>query len=563
MLVSCESGNVGGRMVERDEPKLTRETGDGFDIFREPPDKNGKPGIAYIRQDCPINFVLDRYRLTASTLSEKDAGAARTQSSDMAKHLAFLNEFKIPEGDPANESIRYVNHADIFLSAPLNMKAGGSLGLITSQGAELYEHIIELYVHIGAEEHSHVVHYEGYPIERTEESVFFSAYISRERMEWLHHELISRPNAVIVMRASIDAFKAQAGSFLSLFGDAPWLLIEPKKATHLKDVSFDVYESELRAAERDQYPLSDALTHARDKWIQHNCRSPNAEDDEPWKQRCANVVAYTSPRIAKWSAKNGEAPNRMVARLNTAKAFLQDLDAAIHSNGPFSDAKNSLWQHINFKHFFSTTKTDQRDEFVSFYGFDESVDQYIASPFLQNDYLDWLMLDTMTAQKTVALFETFMMQKHGMAYAFFGAIHWKLLLWKLIMRPLAFLFGWVLPVVGFYFIAQWSLWLGIGLAVVYYGFSLLMLARWLWYKLSFIFTGAPTPLRRLMQQIEEMDQLYPLLTGPVMHVGTIRKAFERASEKGVIWDQRIFYLLDHLVQRNPQPWNNSLPRRIS
>jgi hypothetical protein len=68
--------------------------------------------------------------------------------------------------------------------------------------------------------------------------------------------------------------------------------------------------------------------------------------------------------------------------------------------------------------------------------------------------LDWLLLDALTAQKTVAILEAFMLQKHRLAYAFVGDANWKMFLWKLIMRPVGFLMGWVLPAIGFYFLVD-------------------------------------------------------------------------------------------------------------
>jgi hypothetical protein len=108
-------------------------------------------------------------------------------------------------------------------------------------------------------------------------------------------------------------------------------------------------------------------------------------------------------------------------------------------------------------------------------------------------------------------------------------------------------------------LAQWSFALGAGLFVLYYGVCLWLLARWLFHRLSLLLSGSPTPARKLLRQLEEMDLIYPLLVGPTLHIGAVRRAFERASEKGVVWDHRIFHVLDRLADRNPQIWSNYLP----
>jgi hypothetical protein len=87
----------------------------------------------------------------------------------------------------------------------------------------------------------------------------------------------------------------------------------------------------------------------------------------------------------------------------------------------------------------------------------------------------------------------------------------------------------------------------------------LVLVLWLWSKLSHLFTGKPqTRLQQTTQLLGEMENAYKWLAGPVLHVGTIRTAFERAAERGVIWDQQIFYILDRLAQQNPQIWDNRI-----
>ena len=543
-------------MAEGEEHKFTRETGEGFDIFRALPGNDDKSKAVYVRYDHAIRFEFDHYRLTASTLSQEGAKRAHTQSSDMVSLIRLGSEnSELPE--PVARPIDDINHADMWLSAPL-MDLDVNFGLITLFGASAYEGQAELSVHIGLDEHSHLSHYE-----RGEECVYLSAYISRERMEWLHRELISRPNALLVMTATISAFKAEGGwasEFSSRFGKARLVYLEPAKAVRLKDVSFDVCDPDIGKAKDRRSRLTAGLASAREKWVQTRC-NPSPENCEPWEDRCARALAFTSERIAEWCAKNGETADAMVRRLTAASNFLEILDGSLHDkDGPFGDAKGAIWQHLNFQTFIRNTTPAQREAFVGLYNLGESIDEYIASPHLQNDYLDWLLLDVMAAQKTTALVEAFLTQKLGLAYAFVGNVWWKLWLWKLTLRPLGFVLGWVLPAVAFYFLALWSLWLGVGLGAVYYGVSLVLIARWLWYRLSSIITGSPT--RRLRLQIEEMDSLYPLLAAPVLHVGTIRTAFERAAERGVIWDQRIFYILDHLAKRNPQPWSNGLRRIV-
>jgi hypothetical protein len=63
----------------------------------------------------------------------------------------------------------------------------------------------------------------------------------------------------------------------------------------------------------------------------------------------------------------------------------------------------------------------------------------------------------------------------------------------------------------------------------------------------------------MRQLLDEMGRTYDLLAGPVMHVDKVRSAFERAMEKGVLWDQEVFYILDRLAKQSPEVWMNYAP----
>jgi hypothetical protein len=90
--------------------------------------------------------------------------------------------------------------------------------------------------------------------------------------------------------------------------------------------------------------------------------------------------------------------------------------------------------------------------------------------------------------------------------------------------------------------------------VIWYGYNLFMVAVRLGRSLFSLLSGKATPPRLFL----EMHQVYATLTGPLLHVRTVRTAFERAAEKGVIWDPPIFYILDRLAKEEPEVWDNRL-----
>jgi hypothetical protein len=169
-----------------------------------------------------------------------------------------------------------------------------------------------------------------------------------------------------------------------------------------------------------------------------------------------------------------------------------------------------------------------------------------------------VFLDAMTASGVVRAVEYFMGMKHKMAYAVCDGIAWRMTLWKLAMRPLAFAFGWIAPVFLFWWITTWSFPVGAGLAAVYYLLNVAMLVRWLWWHVRLLITRTPSPTKRVKAVIDEATILYAQLEGPVLHIGSVRAAFDRAVANNVKIDQRTFYILDNLAKRNPPVWETHL-----
>jgi hypothetical protein len=179
----------------------------------------------------------------------------------------------------------------------------------------------------------------------------------------------------------------------------------------------------------------------------------------------------------------------------------------------------------------------------------ELVQEYLATPWLHNRHLDWLMLDALTAGHIIGAVEVYMTQKHGLAYARFGAVRWKLLLWKMVLWTVMLAADWGLPAIVCFFVAYYSAVAAVGLGIIWYGWNLVVIAIKLWHRLTRLVSGKrPTPLAL----IEEMESVYTLLRGPAVHVPTVRAAFDRAAAKGAVWDQVGLCVLDHLAA-DPSP----------
>jgi hypothetical protein len=56
-----------------------------------------------------------------------------------------------------------------------------------------------------------------------------------------------------------------------------------------------------------------------------------------------------------------------------------------------------------------------------------------------------------------------------------------------------------------------------------------------------------------------VDKVYQLLSGPVLYAPLIMDAFKKTAEAGVMWDHRIFYLLENVIKRDEKPWSVGKP----
>jgi|SRR5579871_2737792 len=558
MVIRSESIARGRRMAEG--PKLTRETYNGFDVFREP-DVDGKPGQSYVGQDIEISFSFHRYRLIGSTLSNKDADEAMNHSRFiLGNRPETYKALGLAMPGPEDRLGPDTNHVYIQLNATVHWHNDdwSGLALVSTDGIASYTGTTELFIRVGPEEHSHLIHHKADPTYRMPESVFLSVFVRRERLEWLYRELTWSPRASFKMKATLSAFEAHNSKNYETLFSRKWLYVEPETATRISDLSFYVWQPESVSADyssQAEHIPSETLDNEREKWSENFKTSLKTDDCEPWRKRCANVLDYSSQKIAKWCDDHGEGVKRFAWRLDEAEQFMRSVDGALRDGLDKFLSERDLWRHLDFSSLLKKTTPSQREEFTNAYLINECADTYITNPYLQNDHLDWLLLDVMTAQKAVLLLEALLIEKHGMGYGLLGVSRWKLLLWKAITWPLALIVGWILPAVGFYFLALWSLTLGLTLGAAYYGLSLFMLVNWSWHKVSTLFTGRSST-RRLTNQLEEIDHIYPLLSQDVIHVATLRESYERAASKGLIFDQRIFYVLDGLAQRNPAIWRN-------
>ena len=209
------------------------------------------------------------------------------------------------------------------------------------------------------------------------------------------------------------------------------------------------------------------------------------------RTRYSNTLESCSFDVAAWCAKNAESPELLNLRLNFAREFLIRLDNELHSElSPIETESHELWRHLDIAYFHQISAATERGKMVELnMRTSDLLDEYLSVPFLHSGYLDWLFLDLMTATKITGIGEPHIASEQS------------------------------------------------GLTK-------------LWHKLSTALSRQPTYQRKMRQQIEALTSVYNVLAGPVLHVPTVRKAFNTTRKTEMIWDQRIFHILDNLAMRD-------------
>jgi hypothetical protein len=284
------------------------------------------------------------------------------------------------------------------------------------------------------------------------------------------------------------------------------------------------------------------------------------EDSATWMKRAKSAVPMMATHIEEWCRLNGKSdPKEARWRIEESLRFMQRVDETLHpAGGPFVAENYDIWRHRNLAHIYANTTPQQRIDCIDgLASLPEIISEYLATPWMQNTFYDWVFVDALLFGQTIVELESLLKIKHGAAYTLFSGIGWKMTLWKVFARSVGFAIGWVLPAFIFYWLSDWSTELAIGLSVLYYGLLVVSVFRWLWISAANLFAGRQSELRRIFQVVENAERAYALLRGPTLHVAIIRSGIERAAENGVQWNHQVFYLLDRVASHPDLVWVNS------
>jgi hypothetical protein len=509
-------------------------------------ESNRERRSAFFRRDVDVDVPLRHLVVTASSLNEKDAIEASQHSS----RLRALKALAKNEEHDERPYLPEISHLNLRFETEITSTADFVFGLISENGPSDFEGRVSIEIRMGPEDHSDISHYEGDSI-LDRGSIFICVYLSQQRLQWLHSERLARPHLVPVLSVTVNAFKQHSEWSV---GRIKKIYLEPNSSAQIVRTSLHISDANPLKQVPEEL-LNGLRVREYKRWISDlKKRRVEGGGKEEWG-RCAEIYYDVGNSVLQWCAANNIDTQGTNYHLNLAEEFLEKLDETIHDEVYTSNKRRNIWQHVyDFKRFVQDLNPVHRDEFAEDGRFYELLDEYIRSPSLRSDHLDWLMLDLLLTMHCVGVYQAYMKLAHGFGFVLFGGVRWKMFLWKLFVRPVSFLIGWVLPAVGFYYLAQQSEWVGIGLAALYYGAAIWMLLYVIWSRIVAHLNSMPNQKRVLFNRLNQIDTIYRLLAASTIHLETFRRAFDNAQDAGANFDHRLFFVLEREHARTPQMW---------
>jgi hypothetical protein len=278
-------------------------------------------------------------------------------------------------------------------------------------------------------------------------------------------------------------------------------------------VSYFIDDNQMQ---RDGSPES---VHARIRKLAHE------KFREEQRLVLENVTGLIIPGIVAEARKQGNA-YRAFLLAEEAMEVIRDLDFALQGFNE-REGRPWMWWHIKALPGLKNS-SDRKYNTVSEELLEEAAAEYMARPWMQDDYIDWCIVDA------AVHLEFFAYTRH---------------VWNLrFLRLINFLFT-----VAFLGACLWGVW---------HGSSWRTPAALLFAVVAAgtVFTGIRRRWFRRDSSVAllmAMNDTYISLDGPVLSPSRVRAEIEAAKDKGVVWPRMIWPVIDTAVARDPNVWRVS------
>lgn len=251
------------------------------------------------------------------------------------------------------------------------------------------------------------------------------------------------------------------------------------------------------------------------------------------------TVQLLIPGIIEEAKRLGE-PKAAYGLVADALRIVSHMDIYLHPEERSAQNRYRLWHHLSQHRIVDPATSDISS--IDRREFEACVGEYLARPWMQHDYLDWCIVDALTAQEWSAYLQVVRGQRSAKRFlGAFGAAG-TILFIVLSVWGLRHLFstGSVLAIpaaIAFAAVIAWEL----------VGFIRRRVAR----------LRAKVPTERSL--LLAMRDAYATLDGMVLSPTRVRDALRAADAKGVGWSQAVWPVIDAAVARNPNLWQVAPP----
>lgn len=268
-----------------------------------------------------------------------------------------------------------------------------------------------------------------------------------------------------------------------------------------------------------------------------------------------NMTGLVLPGIIEEAKRCGD-PMQAYILVKQAIQVFDDLDMALHPKELFQTPEESraryrrfIWHHTT-DGYLTLTGTKEDDFSISKEDLQAYAGQYMARPWMQHDYIDWCIVDALVRWEWAA-FHNDMINPY---MSFEDEYKW---VGRAVSAAvLAAFLG--IPAAGVWYLysvkSRWAA----PAAVV-----LCLYAAWETIGAFRIWrAGLLTKVKakqRKLDLLTGMRDAYWSLGGSVLSPTRVKDALEAAADRGVVWSQAIWPVIDGAVARNPNVWRVSPP----
>lgn len=284
------------------------------------------------------------------------------------------------------------------------------------------------------------------------------------------------------------------------------------------------------------------------------------ENGPPDLVRACRIPIQDSVRSTlAWCLAQGESLWSTREKLSDTAYLVRDLYEALtepENASPKLKNRTTFWRHMRLDWLLPKASAGELAREIDVNAVKAVANNYIACPWMQNAYLDWVFIEALMLGENLAFSDHLLKLRFGLSYALYGT-SWKARAFRLAAKPLSFALGWLAP-------GALLLWLGtayplaaLTMAVLYYGWSLFLLVRFVVNRVRYRLREGASPARKLAELARLMHIAYEQMAEEIVHVPSLQAAIAAAREKGASWPSQLYVILDLVVSRSPSSWNRA------